>query len=61
MIILNEMKFYPDGPDLFAYYWHDLRKEPEVFFSRQQGGKSLYSELFSFAESEVVCTFLFAA
>lgn len=27
-----------DGPDGFAYYWHDLRKEEPVFSKRQLGG-----------------------
>ena len=30
-----------DGPDGFAFYWHDLRKEERIFSKRQQGGKSL--------------------
>jgi len=27
-----------DGPDGFAFYWHDLRKEEKLFSKRQQGG-----------------------
>ena len=29
------------GPDGFAFYWHDLRREERIFSKRQQGGKSL--------------------
>ena len=41
VIFTDEKKFNLDGPDGFAYYWHDLRKEPEYFSCRQQGGKSV--------------------
>lgn len=37
----DEKKINPDGPDGFAYRWNDLRKGPDDFSSRQQGGKSL--------------------
>ncbi|KAF0726182.1 hypothetical protein Ae201684P_020310 [Aphanomyces euteiches] len=37
----DEKKFNLDGPDGFKYYWHDLRKEPNSFFSRQNGGGSV--------------------
>ena len=30
-----------DRPDGAAYYWHDLRKEEQIFSKRQQGGGSL--------------------
>ncbi|GBN87246.1 hypothetical protein AVEN_266249-1 [Araneus ventricosus] len=29
------------GPDRNIKYWHDLRKEPSSFFSRQSGGGSM--------------------
>ncbi|GBL74482.1 hypothetical protein AVEN_235423-1 [Araneus ventricosus] len=29
------------GPDGNIKYWHDLRKEPRSFFSRQSGGGSV--------------------
>ena len=37
----DEKKFNLDGPDGFSYYWHDLRKEEEIFSSRAQGGGSI--------------------
>lgn len=40
MVWSDEKKWNLDGPDGFAYYWHDLRKEPEMFSKRAQGGGS---------------------
>ena len=37
----DEKKFSTDGPDELQYYWHDLRKEKETYFSRQIGGGSV--------------------
>jgi hypothetical protein len=37
----DEKKFNLDGPDGFAYYWHDLRKEKLLFSRRAQGGGSV--------------------
>ena len=41
MIFSDEKKFNLDGPDGWMGYWHDLRKEPEVFSRRQNGGGSV--------------------
>ncbi|CAF2066970.1 unnamed protein product [Rotaria magnacalcarata] len=38
---LTKTKFNLDGPDGFSYYWHDLRKEEEIFSTRVQGGGSV--------------------
>ena len=38
IVFFDENKFNLDGPDGFTYYWHDLRKEPQYFSKRQQGG-----------------------
>ena len=37
----DEKKFNLDGPDGFQYYWHDLRKEEQMFSKRAQGGGSV--------------------
>ena len=37
----DEKKFNLDGPDGFSYYWHDLRKEEDIFSTRAQGGGSI--------------------
>lgn len=41
VIFSDEKKFNLDGPDGCQFYWHDLRKEEENFFSRQMGGQSV--------------------
>lgn len=41
LIFSDEKKFNLDGPDGFAYYWHDLRTEERVFSKRQSGGGSV--------------------
>lgn len=41
IVFTDEKKFNLDGPDGWQYYWHDLRKEPESFYSRVQGGGSV--------------------
>ena len=38
MIFTDEKKFNLDGPDGFQCYWHDLRKEPQIFSKRKFGG-----------------------
>ncbi|GBN47824.1 hypothetical protein AVEN_87041-1 [Araneus ventricosus] len=40
-IVSDERKWNLDGPDGNIKYWHDLRKEPRSFFSRQNGGGSV--------------------
>ena len=39
-ICSSEKKFNLDGHDGFPYYWHDLRKEEEIFSTRPQDGGS---------------------
>lgn len=41
IIFSDEKKFNLDGPDGFAYYWHDLRTEERIFSKRQSGGGSV--------------------
>lgn len=41
VLFTDEKKFNLDGPDGWAYYYHDLRKEEKVFSKRQMGGGSV--------------------
>uniref|UniRef100_T1J3N2 Transposable element Tc3 transposase n=1 Tax=Strigamia maritima TaxID=126957 RepID=T1J3N2_STRMM len=41
VLFSDEKKFNLDGPDGWTHYWHDLRKEPEVFSKRQMRGGSV--------------------
>ncbi|GBM50036.1 hypothetical protein AVEN_69615-1 [Araneus ventricosus] len=41
VIFSDEKKWNLDGPDLNIKYWHDFRKEPRSFFSRQSGSGSM--------------------
>ncbi|GBN94807.1 Transposable element Tc3 transposase [Araneus ventricosus] len=41
VLFIDEKKWNLDEPDRNIKYWHDLRKEPRSFFSRQSGGGSV--------------------
>jgi len=41
VIFSDEKRFNKDGPDRWAYYWHDLRTDPRIFSKRQSGGGSV--------------------
>lgn len=41
VVFSDEKKFNLDGPDCCAYYWHDLRKDPQVKSTRNFGGGTL--------------------
>jgi transposase len=41
VIFSDEKKFNLDGPDGWHGYWHNLRKEKELFSKRQNGGGSV--------------------
>lgn len=41
IVFSDEKKFNLDGPDGYAYYWHDIRKEEKIFSKRSYGGGSV--------------------
>jgi len=41
VIFSDEKRFNLNGPDGWAYYWHDMRTEPKVFSKRQSCGGSV--------------------
>ncbi|ETL85047.1 hypothetical protein L917_15290 [Phytophthora nicotianae] len=41
VIFSDEKKFNLDGPDGYQYYWHDVRKDQEIFSKRASGGGSV--------------------
>jgi transposase len=41
VVFSDEKKFNLDGPDGYQFYWHDLRKEVEVYSTRVNGGGSV--------------------
>ena len=55
MVFSDEKKFNLDGPDGYKYYWHDLRKEKDVF-SRKHGGGSVmvWGGISAFGKTELV-------
>ncbi|POM81518.1 Hypothetical protein PHPALM_497 [Phytophthora palmivora] len=38
---LDEKKFNLDGPDGFKFYWRDMRRPPQLYLQRQNGGGSV--------------------
>ncbi|KAH9132097.1 hypothetical protein LEN26_007520 [Aphanomyces euteiches] len=41
VVFSDEKKFNLNGPDGYQFYWHDLRKEQEVYSKRVSGGGSV--------------------
>lgn len=40
-VILNDEKLNSDGPDTLSWYWKDLRKDAEMFSTKQHGGSKI--------------------
>ncbi|GBO10418.1 hypothetical protein AVEN_91413-1 [Araneus ventricosus] len=58
VLFSDEKKWKLDGPDGNIKYWHDLRKEPRSFFSRQSGGGSVMVWTSFIFNGQVGLTFL---
>lgn len=58
IIFSDEKKFNLDGPDGFAYYWHDLEKDPQIHSKRQGGGGSVmvWAAISSFGKTDLLLT-----
>ena len=41
VIFSDRNTFKLDGPDVLAYYWHDIRREKQFFEKSGQGGESV--------------------
>jgi len=54
----DEKKWNLDGPDGLKYYWHCLRNDPSVAFSRQNGGGTLMVWGAFFADGRAELAFL---
>ncbi|KAF0737357.1 hypothetical protein Ae201684P_006326 [Aphanomyces euteiches] len=55
VVFTDEKKFNLDGPDGCQHYWHDIRKEPEVYSKRVMGGGSfmIWAAVSCFGSSHV--------
>ena len=40
-VFSGEKKFNLDGPDGLQFYWHDIRKDEQIYSTRQSGGGSV--------------------
>ncbi|KAF0775093.1 hypothetical protein AaE_001207, partial [Aphanomyces astaci] len=54
-VFSDEKKFNLDGPDGYQYYWHDLRKEQEIYTKRVSGGGSvmIWAGMSAFGRTEL--------
>ncbi|KAJ8557035.1 hypothetical protein ON010_g8930 [Phytophthora cinnamomi] len=53
-VFSDEKKFNLDGPDCMQYYWHDLRRELEIYSTRQSGGGKCHGGTKEFLKEENV-------
>lgn len=61
VVFSDEKKFNLDGPDSGAFYWHDLRKEKEIFSKRQAGKLVHHYNKFYLNYCKWLCRILFNA
>ncbi|DAZ95921.1 TPA: hypothetical protein N0F65_012398 [Lagenidium giganteum] len=58
VLFSDEKKFNLDGPDCYRFYWHDLRRDDQIFSKRVGGGGSVQIWAFFGASGKSELVFL---